>query len=128
MTTINAISRVASPLATPLLGCLLMVLAACGRGEDRQTVAPTAAPVAADPAIQKIYDVSCKTCHSNPGSGAPLAGDAKAWAPRLTQGRDALLGHTINGYKAMPPMGLCMQCSEQDFAALIEYMSGAKLP
>ncbi|MBE0763098.1 cytochrome c5 family protein, partial [Escherichia coli] len=48
-------------------------------------------------------------------SGAPLTGDAAAWAPRLAQGIDTLLDHSINGYKGMPPMGMCMQCSEEQF-------------
>ncbi|WP_438268982.1 c-type cytochrome [Pseudomonas piscis] len=61
---------------------------------------------------------------ANPASGAPLAGDAKAWAPRLAQGADILLDHSINGYQGMPPMGQCMQCSEEQFLALISFMSG----
>ena len=40
---------------------------------------------------------------------------------------DALLDHTIDGYKAMPPMGMCMDCSEEQFIALIEYMTGSTL-
>ncbi|KFF33545.1 cytochrome C [Pseudomonas aeruginosa VRFPA01] len=51
---------------------------------------------------------------------------AAAWAPRLAQGMDTLLDHSINGYKGMPPMGMCMQCSEEQFRALIEFMSAAQ--
>lgn len=100
-----------------------LTLAACSRSEP-----PAAAPaVAAAPATLKIYEQTCRNCHSNPASGAPQTGDAKAWAPRLAQGRETLLDHSINGYKGMPPMGTCTQCAEQDFAALIEYMSGSQL-
>jgi len=109
-----------------------LLLAACGSGQDGKsaapaTVTPAAAPVAASPAIQKIYDTTCSNCHGKPGTGAPQAGDAKAWAPRVAQGREIVLGHIINGYKGMPPMGMCMQCSEDDFIAVTETMSGAKL-
>ena len=86
-----------------------------------------ATSVAADAEIEAIYERSCKACHSTPASGAPQTGDAEAWAPRLEQGADALLDHTIDGYKAMPPMGMCMDCSEEQFIALIEYMTGSTL-
>jgi cytochrome c5 len=108
---------------------LLLALAACG--SDKSGSAPAAAPNTPPPpasaAVQKIYDSTCRACHSQPASGAPQAGDAKAWAPRIAQGRDVVLGHVINGFQKMPPMGLCMQCSEDDFAAVTEWMSGAKL-
>lgn len=114
--------RIIRPNLLPLLPGLL--LAACGNGGGS---APAAAPPPASPAVQKIYDSTCHSCHGVPASGAPQAGDAKAWAPRIAQGRDTLLNHVINGYKGMPPMGLCMQCSEDDFVAVTEWMSGGKL-
>lgn len=102
----------------------LAALSACGKSAPVPTVAP-AMPLTAE--LQKAYDGSCKTCHSIPASGAPQVGDAKAWAPRLAQGKDMLLSHVINGYQKMPPMGLCMQCSEDEFIALTEHMSGSQL-
>lgn len=127
MSCLVSVSRGA--LRGVVLGSMLM-LAACGSGQDGKSSAPAAAtppPVAATPAIQKIYDTTCSNCHGKPGTGAPQVGDAKAWAPRVAQGREIVLGHIINGYKGMPPMGMCMQCSEDDFVAVTEYMSGAKL-
>ncbi|WP_265534488.1 c-type cytochrome [Pseudomonas saponiphila] len=113
-----------------LPGLLLgLLLSACGAADS-----PVASPAAgshdaarkspADPALAKVYASSCQLCHANPASGAPLVGDAKAWAPRLAQGADTLLDHSINGYQGMPPMGQCMQCSEEQFLALICFMSG----
>jgi cytochrome c5 len=111
-----------------LLG-LGLLLAGCGNGGGGSAAAPQAAasPPPASPAVQKIYGSTCHSCHGVPASGAPQAGDAKAWAPRIAQSKDVLLGHVINGYKGMPPMGLCMQCSEDDFVAVTEWMSGGKL-
>jgi cytochrome c5 len=106
--------------------CVLGLLAACGSGGGSASAA-VAPPPPASPAVQKIFDTTCRSCHGVPASGAPQAGDGKAWAPRIAQGRDTVLGHIINGYKGMPPMGLCMQCSEDDFAAVTEWMSGGKL-
>ena len=119
--------------AVPLCAGMALALAACGNGGSSSTAvasapAAAAAPAAApSPAIQKIYDTTCKSCHAVPASGAPQFGDAKAWAPRLAQGKDTLIQHAIDGFKGMPPMGMCPQCSEDDFAALISYMSGTQL-
>lgn len=116
-------------LSAVLLLGLGLSLAACGKsGGAPAAAAPTAAtPPPASPAVQKVYDTTCHSCHGAAASGAPQAGDAKAWAPRVAQGKDTVLGHVINGYKGMPPMGLCMQCSEDDFVAVTEWMSGGKL-
>lgn len=107
----------------------LVVLTACGENKPAPaTSAPAAtsasAPTPADPALAKLYAQTCKACHTNPGSGAPQAGDVQAWAPRMAQGMDTLLNHTVNGYKGMPPLGTCMDCSAEDFTALIHFMAG----
>lgn len=73
--------------------------------------------------LRATYARSCGACHGNPASGAPLAHDAAAWAPRLERGPDALLANTVSGIGGMPPMGLCMDCSEAQFRALIEFMA-----
>jgi cytochrome c5 len=106
---------------------LALALVACGHGENAAPAAPVALAPAANPAVQKIYDSTCKSCHGSPASGAPQAGDAKAWAPRIAQGKEVVLGHVVNGFQRMPPMGMCMQCGEDDFVAVTEYMAGAKL-
>ncbi|MGE7955978.1 c-type cytochrome [Pseudomonas sp. NPDC089530] len=102
------------------------LLAACG---DQPAPLPATAvqQLPGDPALARIYDSSCKLCHANPASGAPLTGDVPAWQPRIAQGADTLLDHSINGYNGMPPMGLCMQCSEEQFLALIRFMSAQDL-
>lgn len=116
---------------TLLIPAALLALAGLlgGCGEEAKPAAPqnaaTLAP--ADPALAKVYDTSCKLCHANPASGAPQSGDTAAWAPRVAQGTDSLLDHSINGFKGMPPMGMCMQCSEEQFLALISFMSGQHL-
>ncbi|MFR0687787.1 c-type cytochrome [Enterobacterales bacterium AE_CKDN230030158-1A_HGKHYDSX7] len=117
--------------ATPWLAATVLALAALlgGCGEEAAPARPAnaAALAPADPALAKVYDSSCKLCHANPASGAPQSGDAQAWQPRVAQGVDSLLDHSINGYKGMPPMGMCMQCSEEQFLGLISFMSGQKV-
>ena len=105
-----------------------IALAACGQespvpSEPTPVTQAVAAP--SDPKLARLYDQTCKACHTSAGSGAPQAGDAKAWQPRMAQGMPVLLDHTINGYKGMPPLGSCMDCSEAEFEALIRFMTGA---
>lgn len=88
-----------------------------------------ALPAAAQDAVPaeelgRLYLQTCMACHTSAGSGAPQAGDRAAWEPRLRQGMDTLLAHTIDGYKGMPPLGSCMDCTEPQFEALIRFMAG----
>ena len=75
---------------------------------------------------QTIYNQSCIACHSSGAAGAPKTGDVAAWAPRLTQGSATLLKHAKEGLNAMPPKGMCMDCTDDEFKALIDFMSTAK--
>jgi cytochrome c5 len=90
--------------------------------------APAAAPVAAaQPAAasgkgKEIYQASCFACHGTGAAGAPMLGDKAAWAPRIAQGMDTLMSHTIDGFNAMPAKGLCFTCSDADLKATVEYM------
>jgi cytochrome c5 len=108
-----------------LLCAAFALLAACGREQPAATpggAAPATEP--ADPRLARLYAQTCKACHTNPGSGAPQAGDKAAWQPRVAQGLPVLLDHTVNGYKGMPPLGSCMDCGEKEFESLIRFMAG----
>ncbi|MDC7823522.1 c-type cytochrome [Pseudomonas sp. BLCC-B13] len=107
---------------------LCMLLAGCGAEDAVQAPAGAGKGVPQDAKLAQLYGASCKQCHANPAAGAPLTGDAQAWAPRLEKGMDTLLDHSINGFQGMPPLGLCMQCGEADFRALIEFMAAAPQP
>ncbi|OEF07054.1 c-type cytochrome [Vibrio genomosp. F10] len=69
-----------------------------------------------------VYGMFCTACHSIGVSGAPKTGDAGDWAPRITQGKDVLADHAINGFNAMPARGACMDCSDDEIIAAIEHM------
>jgi cytochrome c5 len=73
--------------------------------------------------IEAKYGKACVTCHGAGVLGAPKKGDAAAWQPRVKQGTEVLLSHVKNGYKNMPAKGLCNDCSDADYIALINYMS-----
>ena len=105
-----------------LLLVLSVLLSACADDKkiEPQTLGPS---TPADPALAEIYNRSCRSCHAQGAAQAPLTGDRAAWAPRLEQGLEVLLEHTISGYKGMPPMGMCFDCGEEEFTALITFMS-----
>lgn len=73
---------------------------------------------------EEVYNTFCFACHGTGVSGAPLAHSSEQWAPRLDKGMDAIWTSTINGLGAMPPKGTCMNCSDDELHAAIEYMSG----
>lgn len=78
-----------------------------------------------EPPMEK-YNKACAVCHAAGVAGAPMTGDAAAWEPRLAKGMDTLMASVKNGLNAMPPKGMCFDCSDEDYAALIEYMSAPK--
>lgn len=81
---------------------------------------------AVEPAIKAKFDKSCTFCHTSGAAGAPKVGDAAAWAPRVKQGNDALLNSVKNGKNAMPAKGMCADCTDAEFKALIQYVSTGK--
>ena len=97
---------------------LLAALLGAGCSAEQE---PTAAD---DPAVvERQYNRSCAACHASGAAGAYRTGDAVAWAPVLAKGMDMLLANVRSGYRSMPPMGLCNQCSDEDFRLLIRYMA-----
>lgn len=92
---------------------LSSVLALCASGQV----------LSADQAVVDRYNKTCAVCHGSGAAGAPKMGNAEQWAPRLEKGLDTLVEHAKNGFNAMPPKGMCFDCSDDEFKALIEYMS-----
>lgn len=93
---------------------------------DEVPVVANAAPVSEVPAgprtADDIYKSYCSACHASGVAGAPVVGDAAAWAPRVDQGMELLLNHAINGLNAMPPRGTCADCSDEEIQAVVELM------
>jgi cytochrome c5 len=98
----------------------------CIEGEPCE--APSAAPAPATSSSQgprtaeAIYKQYCSLCHNAGVAGAPKFKDAKAWMAYAEKGIDTLLTNAIQGVKAMPPKGTCMNCSDEELKATIEYM------
>lgn len=71
---------------------------------------------------EAVYSKTCVSCHAAGVAGAPKTHDAAAWESRLAGGMDAMVKSAIAGKGAMPPKGLCMDCSDADIKAAIEFM------
>ena len=103
-----------------LLALLCLLLPACT--DSGSTAAPVQLAAPPHPGKQ-VYEQFCFSCHAAGIAGAPITGDAAAWAPRTAKGRAALLHTTIAGIPpGMPAMGLCFDCSEAELNAAIDYM------
>ncbi|MEX1033945.1 MAG: c-type cytochrome [Cellvibrionaceae bacterium] len=94
----------------------------CMAGDECTGGATTvvAASEARDPA--EIYQATCGTCHNTGVGGAPKPGDAAAWEPRLEKGMETVFENAWNGINAMPAKGICMNCTEEEMRATIDYM------
>lgn len=72
---------------------------------------------------EQVYNTACAACHASGAAGAPVLGDAAAWNARLSsKGRSQLIQSTVNGLGAMPALGMCMDCSEDEIAAAVDYI------
>ena len=131
-------------LGVTALVVLSAALAACGAKENNaapppdveaqitERIAPPGEVVkqgAATPATggsarsgAEIYQAKCATCHGTGAAGAPKLGDKAAWEPRIAKGLDTLHASAINGFLGMPPKGLCMDCSDDELKATVDYM------
>lgn len=94
----------------------------CMAGDDC-AAAPVAAASSGPRSGEDVYNTSCQTCHGMGVAGAPKFGDAAAWADRIAKGMDTLHTHAIEGFNAMPPMGLCATCSDEEVMAAVDYMA-----
>ena len=106
---------------------LAVALAACRAQPPPKSPADIAAHAAvmspADPKLADLYAHTCRGCHVAPTSGAPLAGDRVAWAPRARKGMAALMESVVTGRNGMPAGGQCFSCTKDDYEALARFMA-----
>ncbi len=109
-----------------LVVAMILGLTGCGE-KDTSHTSPTPeasiATIALSPSNQEIYDISCKVCHEQSASGAPLTGKAADWKARDAQDMASVLKNVLDGSGNMPAMGGCFDCSDEQFTAIIGHMS-----
>ena len=71
---------------------------------------------------EQVYQGACFACHGTGALDAPKKGDA-AWKSRIDQGFDTMLKHAIEGIRNMPARGTCADCSDDEIAAAIKFMT-----
>jgi len=92
----------------------------CRAGDDCGSAAAVAdtGPLSGE----AVYNQFCFACHATGASDAPLFADAEAWAPRIAKGMDVLWESTLNGIGMMPAKGTCMNCSDEELQAAVDYI------
>ena len=74
---------------------------------------------------EEIYDAACTTCHAIGLAGAPLFGNKVIWGERANIDLAVLVETVTNGLGGMPPMGMCMDCSQEELTNSVQYMLDA---
>jgi len=90
----------------------VLMVAACGDSVDQT----------ADRSTTTLYWQSCASCHASGRAGAPLAFDAASWSARRVS-EHLWLERVTQGYRGMPPKGMCADCSDKELRALVQYIS-----
>ena len=94
-------------------------------GDDIPNPAPAVVASSGPRSGEQVYNGACAGCHAAGVAGAPKFADKAAWAPRIKAGDDALWNSLMNGKNAMPPKGMCMDCSEDELKAVLAYVVDA---
>ncbi len=79
-------------------------------------------PVATVGPGEGLYNSVCQACHVAGVAGAPKTGDAAAWEPRISNGKDYLYNSVINGKNMMPARGGATNASDDDIKAAVDFM------
>lgn len=95
----------------------------CARGGAAPMAAAAGAVASGEFSAEQTYQQSCNVCHASGMAGAPRFDDAAEWQARLAdKGMETLVANAISGINAMPAKGMCMTCSDENMAELVEYM------
>ncbi len=91
----------------------------------RKTIAPSEIVIPEGVSMaqgKQLYDSACMACHMTGAAGAPKVGDKEAWAPRLAQGFEVLVEHSLKGFKGMPAKGGRFDVPDWTVISAVGYM------
>ena len=71
---------------------------------------------------EEIYIQACAFCHERGMAGAPIYANTYSWGQRVDKGIDTLTYNVKFGLNAMPAMGLCADCTDEELRAVVQYM------
>ncbi len=139
--TASAAAEAASAVVNDAASAAGAAASAAGDAANKAATAAAAATTAAAAAVtkaapaaggsvdlaagEKLYKSACFVCHDAGIAGAPKLGNKEEWAPRLAQGNDTLIKHSIDGYTGltgvMPPRG-ASTASDEELANAVHFM------
>ena len=124
--TLTAISLEASEAEKAIEKRITPVGQVCVEGQD---CAQEVSLVSFNPDVmrsgEEIYEAACTTCHAIGLAGAPLFGNKVIWGERANKDLAVLVETVTNGLGGMPPMGMCMDCSQEELTNSVQYMLDA---
>ena len=95
--------------------------------DDLPAAGGAAVEVAAAPkSAEELVNGVCAACHATGVAGAPMVGDAAAWAPRAEAGLDTMVSHAINGIGTMPARGGSTY-SDEEMRRAVQFMAGLEV-
>ncbi len=72
---------------------------------------------------ESVYEDNCAMCHDTGMANAPQPDDADHWNTRLEEdGLDGIVANAISGVNAMPPRGMCNDCTDDEVRQVVEYL------
>ena len=71
---------------------------------------------------EKTYENACQICHATGVANAPKIDNSDDWEQRLTQSKDTIYSHALNGLNGMPAKGGRMDLSDESVKAAVDYM------
>ncbi len=113
-----------------LMFAAIMMLTACANNVANQAERDTGPVSATRAAVDgaKAYQDNCAGCHETGKSGAPIVGDASAWADRSQLWDAVLFDHALTGYLEMPARGGRADLPDDVVKAAVEYMLRITFP
>ncbi|MGQ7845382.1 c-type cytochrome [Granulosicoccus sp. 3-233] len=95
--------------------------------DDLPAAGAAAVVVASAPrSTEELVNGVCAACHATGLAGAPMVGDAAAWAPRVEAGLDTMVSHAINGIGTMPARG-GSSYSDEEMRRAVQFMAGLEV-
>lgn len=72
---------------------------------------------------EEVYQDNCAMCHDTGMANAPQPGQTDRWNTRLEEdGLDGVVANAISGINAMPPRGMCTDCTDDEVRQVVEYL------
>ncbi len=75
---------------------------------------------------QQAFQMVCSACHGQGIAGAPKAGNAADWLPRIAKGKAVLYQHALHGFQSdghvMPPKGGRPDIPDAVIKQAVDYM------